>query len=333
MKAAVLGASGFLGLNLVHALQASGIAPLCTYRGRAPRLTLRRTGVATTPADLDDPASLVTALKGQEVVFHCAGYYPRLSIDRDGTLALGLAQLQGVLDACAENGVRRLVYYSSTATVAPAAAGSSTEWHQHVGPPGHGVYHDLKWHMEQLALAETRFEVVVLCPSACLGPWDLRVGTSAPLVATAHGMQPQHPDGWINVVDARDVAEIAVQVGKLPDPPKRLLIAATNHRLHDLLVDLADRYNAPPPPPALSDEEAIALADAEEHRAEVEGGRPAISRELVDLIVNGVEIDGSRASAATGVHYRPLAQTLHDYDAWARKKRILPQQPIQETAS
>jgi dihydroflavonol-4-reductase len=332
-KAAVVGASGFLGLNLVHGLLGAGISPLCTYRGAVPRLTLLRTGVQTVPGDLDSPSSLALALAGCDVVFHCAGHYPRYSLDRDRTLRRGLAQLEGLLDACATSGVRRLVYLSSTATVAPAPAGPSREWHRFASPPGFGVYHDLKWMMEERALAEDRFEVIVLCPGACLGPWDLRVGTSAILVALARGLKPAHPDGWINLVDARDVAAMAVRVASHSDPPGRLVVSAENYRLHALLIKLAERYAAPSPPKPLSAAEAIALADTEERRVHTHGGRPAISRELVDLICNGVEIDGSRASAITGVPYRPLANTLNDYDAWARDRRILPKLPIPEAVS
>ena len=332
MNGAVVGASGFLGLNLVHALQEAGISPLCTYRGRAPRLTLLRTGVQTTPGDLDAPSSLTVALKGRDVVFHCAGHYPRYSLNRERTMRRGLTQLEGLLDACAAVGVRRLVYVSSTATVAPARAGPSTESHRFASPPGFGVYHDLKWTMEERALAEDRFEVIVLCPGACLGPWDLRVGTSAILVALARGMRPAHPDGWINLVDVRDVAAMAVRVAGLADPPKRILLAAENHRLHALLVGLADRYAAPQPPDPLAPAEAIALADAEERRAHEHGGRPALSRELVDLICNGVELEATRAPAISGIPYRPLAETLDDFDAWARERRILPQLPTAEAA-
>jgi len=333
MNYAIVGASGFLGLNLVQGLLAAGVVPLCTYRGRAPRLTLSRTGVRTAPGDLDSPSSLALALKGQDVVFHCAGHYPRYSTDRTATLARGLNQLEGLLDACAAGGVRRLVYISSTATVAPAPAGPSNEWHRYEAAPGHGVYHDLKWTMEERALAEDRLEVAVLCPGACIGPWDMRIGTSSILVALAHRRETPHPDGWINLVDARDVARMAMRVAELDTPPARLVLTAENRRLHALLVELATRYHAPPPPPALSDEQAIALADDQEATACKTGGRPSLSRELADLICHGVEIDGRLAPSVTGVVYRPLGETLDGYDTWARSRRIIPSTLPQEAIS
>jgi nucleoside-diphosphate-sugar epimerase len=178
--------------------------------------------------------------------------------------------------------------------------------------------------MEALAERETRVPVYTVCPGACLGPWDLRVGTSALIVAVARGLDPPHPDGAIALVDARDVAEALVRLARHPDPPRRLLLAAENHRLHPLLEELARRYRRPPPRAPLAPADAVALADAEEAR--VRGGRerPALFREIVDLVVHGTAISSRLAERALGMRWRPLAETLDAYDAWARRMRILP---------
>jgi len=323
VRALVLGGSGFLGMNLVLALRERGILPLCTYRGRAPRVALRRAGVPLVWADFEDHDSLFAALRGVEVVFHCGAHYPALSLDRAATLALGLRQLDNVLTACAEAKVRRLVFVSSVATVR-AADGSSTEEHTFEAPPGFGVYHDLKWHLERRVLDETRFETVTLCPGACLGPWDVRIGTSGMLVAVARGEAVPHPDGWVNIADARDVAEIAVRVATLQAAEPRLLVAGSNHRFHDLLSTLAARYDAPAPPPPLTALEAIERAEAAERAAAAAGTRSDVSRELVDLTIHGSPIDASLAERLTGHRYRPIEDTLDAFDQWARARNIIP---------
>ena len=327
MSALVLGGGGFLGLNLVEALLASGAVPRCGRRARGNVLSLRRLHVPLVPAELDAPLELERAMEDCATVFHLAGHYPRLSLDPSGALATGLGQLRNVLEAAARAGVKRLVYVSSAATAAPAPAGPSDERHVYATRPGHGTYHDLKWEMERLALAEDRFEVVVACPGACLGPWDLRVGTSALLVATARGLDPPHPDGWLNLIDARDVATALIRLSTLPAPPKRVLLSGGNHRLHPLLCELALHYGVAPPSPPLAANQAIAFADAEEARAAREGGRPAVAREIVDLIVRGVPLDTRLAAEALGLRCRPLEQTLSATDAWARRMRIIPDNP------
>ncbi len=324
MNALVLGAGGFLGLNVVDVLAEAGVAVRCGRRARSNVLPLRQRRAELAAADLDAPAELAAAMAGCSVVVHAAGYYPRLSLDHRGALATAIAQMQRVLDAAAAAGVPRLIYVSSTATVAAAPSGPADESHVFSRPPGLGIYHDVKWAMEDLALRETRLEVVVACPGACLGPWDLRVGTSALLVATARGLDPPHPDGVINLVDVRDVALATWRLAGLPAPPRRVILAAGNHRLHALLEDLAGRYGQRRPSPPLSFDDAVALADREEARAALFGGRPAIAREIVDLVVHGVPVATGLARTVLGMRWRPLSDTLAAYDDWARRLRILP---------
>lgn len=326
----VLGAAGFLGLNLVDALVASGQSPRCGRRQRTNVLALRQRKVPLVQADFDAPETLDEAMRGVETVFHLGGHYPRLSLDLPKERALGLDRLERVLDAAARAGVRRLVYVSSTATVAPRPDAPSTETDRFASPPAWGTYHDLKWHLEARALAETRFEVVVACPGACLGPWDLRVGTSAMLIGLGRGLDVPHPDGWVSWVDVRDVAVGLRALGAMEGPPRRVLLCAESVRLQSLL-ETAARFYGVTAPPALSNEAAVALADAEEHRAAAGGPRPALARELVDLIIHGPRIDAALSRAALGVTYRSLDVTLRDFDEWARRVRFLPRSPLKES--
>ena len=320
----VLGAAGFLGLNLVDALLANGITPRCARRKRTNVLALRQRKVPMVQVDLDSSEELLAAMAGVDVVFHLAGHYPRFSLDAGAALKTGLGQLDRVLDAAAASQVRRLVYVSSTATVAPAADRPSTEADVFSGPPGFGTYHDLKWHMERRALAgvEARDHhrlswrlpgAVGLYGSAPRRCWS----------ALGRGLEVPHPDGVVSWVDARDVAEGLVRLGRMPEPPHRVLLSAGSVRLQALLEQAGARYGVTPSEP-LSAAAAIAFADAEEARAHAQGGRAALARELVDLIIHGVHLDATLAHVALGLVFRPLEDTLAAFDEWARRVRILP---------
>lgn len=332
MQPIVLGAAGFIGLNLVDALLEAGVVPRCGRRRRTNVLVLRKRKAPMVRADLDEPDELVAAMEGCDTVFHCAGHYPRLSTDPEGSRALALRQTRNALDAAARAGVTRFVYVSSTATVAPNPDGPSTEAHVFASDPGLGTYHSVKWALEALVGAEDRYEVRTACPGACIGPWDLRVGTSAIVVATARGMDPPHPDGWVNPVDVRDVGTALVRYGQLDSAPARLLLASRDLRLHDLLTSLAERYGVATPSAPLSADEARAYADAAEREAEATGQRAAMSREIVDLVNAGVPLDTSLAARLLDIRWRSLDDTLDAYDAWARRLKILPPLEPQEAS-
>lgn len=323
MNVLLLGAAGFLGLNLFDQLRAAGIDPLCARRKKTNVIPLRSRRARLALVDLDEPESIRAAMEGVDVVFHAAGHYPRHSQDTKEALATGSRQLSNVLDACADAGVGRLLYVSSTATVAPSPEGFSDESDTFVVAPGFGVYHDLKWEMERQARDERRFEVRIACPGACIGPWDLRVGTSALVVAAAGHLDVPHPDGIVSVVDAADAALGILRQGTAPAAPSRLLSVGGNYRLRTLRETLADRYGAAMPKPPIGAATALALADAEERHAIRTGQHAGLSREIVDLIAHGLPIDGSLATRALDVAYSPLAETLDRFDAWALRMRII----------
>jgi dihydroflavonol-4-reductase len=331
MTTAVLGAAGFVGLNLVDALLKHGVVPRCVRRRKSNVLELRRRRVPMVHADLEQPGELAAAFAGVKTLFHAAGHYPRYSLNGPQSMAIGVRQLTHVLDAAAAAGVERLVYVSSTATVAKAPGRASSEHDVYEHAPLHGPYHTLKWAMEQLALNERRLEVRVACPSACLGPYDSKVGTSALLVALARSVCPPHPDGHVSWVDARDVAEGLVRLMFDPLAPKRVILSAETTQLHALLERLALRYDVARPPAAVPAAEAVAFADAEEREAQATGRRARLSREIVDLVVHGAPLDTSLARQALGLTFRPLEQTLEAFDAWAKKALILPS-PYKEPA-
>lgn len=325
MKVTITGASGFLGLNLVDVMRAEGLSPRCVHRPRGNLIPLRRRQVELAPADLEDREALDRALAGTEVLVHLAAHYPRDSRTPEASLARGLAQTEAVFDAAVRAGVRRVVFMSSTATVAPRADGRpSTEADVFAACPGHGTYHDLKWAMEQRALAERRLEVAVACPAACIGPWDLKVGTSALLVATAHGRCPPHPDGDVGLVDARDVGRGLLALARHPSPPPRVILAGSTTRLQALLERLARHYEVAPPTAPITAAEAFALADAEEARVAGTPERAAIAREIVDLVVHGVPLDASLAEHVLGLRWTPFEETLAAFDAWATRMQIIP---------
>ena len=182
MRPVVLGAAGFLGVNLVDALRDAGVEPLCGRRRRENVIPLRKRKVPMCIVELDEVEVMVEAMTGCDTVFHAAAHYPRYSRDYQKVIQLGVAQTQNALDAAVQAGVSRFVFVSTSATVAPAPDGPSTEEHLYAKAPGYGLYHDLKWTMERLVLEEDRLQTLVACPAGCLGPWDLRVATSALIV-------------------------------------------------------------------------------------------------------------------------------------------------------
>ena len=90
MRALVIGATGFLGLNLVDALLAQGTEVRATRRRRSITAYLRRRSVELVPASLEDEPALIEAMTGMDVAFLTGAHYPRYSTDRDASLLIAV---------------------------------------------------------------------------------------------------------------------------------------------------------------------------------------------------------------------------------------------------
>ena len=144
MRALVVGGSGFIGLHVVDALLASGAEVRVTRRGPTPTMALRKRPVELVPANMDDRASLTAAMRGCDVAFVVAGYYPRYSTDLAASLRTGAVGIRNACDAAIATGVR-LVYTSSVAALGPARDGAVAD-ELDVAPadPAEGVYPTVK---------------------------------------------------------------------------------------------------------------------------------------------------------------------------------------------
>ncbi len=110
MRALVTGASGFIGSRVVTRLASMGVS----VRALVRRVAAGRDGASHSErvrGDVTDPASLLQATAGCEVVFHCAWGGTTLEEQRQ----INVQGTRNVLDAAARAGVRRVVHLSSMA--------------------------------------------------------------------------------------------------------------------------------------------------------------------------------------------------------------------------
>jgi dihydroflavonol-4-reductase len=323
VKAVVLGATGFLGLNLVEALRAAGHDVVATRRPSSNTIYLRRFKVPLKPVRLEDPDSLVAAMDGAEVAFFSAGHYPRLSIDTEKQVEQGVRGLRNALAAARQAGVRRFVYTGSVATIAhPKDGRPAVESDGLIAKAPEGsTYYAVKLAMDRAidgAVAEGQ-DVVSLLPTGCFGPYDHKVGTGFFVVAMANRSLAAYVEGRINIVDARDVALGHIAAATKGRAGQRYILGGTNVGITDLLHTMADTFDVPPPGRCLPAAEALEFATAEEARCHGTPNRPAMSREMVDMAVHGQFVDVAKARQELSFHPRSLEETLTGSFEWYRQ--------------
>lgn len=111
----VTGATGFVGSALAARLAADGTAVLGMTRdpASAPRIP----GVDWVRGDLEDPASLQSATRGVDAVFHAGGMVGHFGW-RPDYLRINVEGTRSLLAACQANGVGALIHTSTPSVIA-----------------------------------------------------------------------------------------------------------------------------------------------------------------------------------------------------------------------
>ena len=179
MRIAVLGATGLVGRHLVGGLNAAGHRDvIATYRARAP---YDGDGIEWRQADLMQPEQARAALKGAQIVLHCAGKLStaaELRRDPIGSVTDTLRIGVNVLEAAAAERVERFVMLSSC-TGYPEGTGVKEEPGMFAGDPpaawfGVGWMHrylekQLEWYCRHLGCIGA---ATALRPTLIYGPHD-----------------------------------------------------------------------------------------------------------------------------------------------------------------
>lgn len=333
MRALVVGGTGFIGLNIVDALLAAGAQVRVTRRKQSVTVLVRRRPVELVDASLSEPEKLRRAMDGCDVVFLAGAHYPRYSLDLAATLDEGLSGVRNACDAALAAQVPRFVYTSTIATLQAAPPGRPANEDDIPGAmPEGSVYRAVKWAMEREVDIARRagLDAVTLLPSGCIGPGDLRVGTSSIIVGVCRGLMPWWVDGLVNLVDVGSVARAHVAAAS-PTPHDRYALAGTTVRVRDLLQRIARRFGGVIPTLELSPEAARARALEEERAAAPRKERVAIPRELVDMATTGQAVSNARAEAELGFTHASLDDALDEAHAWLSRFGFVPKRMAKGT--
>lgn len=217
----VTGGTGFIGANIVRELLAAGAGVRVLARAGGDRRALEGVKVEIIEGDLLDPASVRRAVAGVETVYHVAADYRLWTADPPALYRANVEGTRTVLEAAAEAGVSRVVYTSSVGALGIPKDGSlGTEESPVTLDDMVGDYKRSKFLAERVALdyAKKGLPVVVVNPSAPIGPWDVKpTPTGQMVVDFMRGRMIATVDTGLNIVHVRDVARghlLAAERGK-----------------------------------------------------------------------------------------------------------------------
>jgi len=320
----VTGATGFVGSRLCRALVGAGYTVRALHRSTSSLRGLEGLPVQTLVGDILEPATLVPALAGVELVFHVAAQsdYWR---HPQGVIRAAVEGTRNVVEAAAAGGARRIVLTSSVGALGVPRAGELLdERHEFNLPPRAFPYGYAKHASELMArrAAEGRLELVIVNPSIVLGPGDLNRISGSIILEAWRGRAFVYTGGGANYIHVDDVAAGHLAAAQRGRPGERYILGGENLTHRQALTGIAAMVGARPPWLRLPDAlipAAAALVDAAGRLVPLpmNGGQLRISRHRLFCDVGKARRDlGFTAS-------RPFSQAVQEAYDWYRSAGMI----------
>lgn len=323
----VTGVSGFVGAAVARAFARHG------YRVRGlVRATSARTNVRDFPGDIvvgdmREAGSLGKALDGMDALAHVAADYRLWARDPDEIIRNNRDGTRNMMAAALDAGVRRIVYTSSVATLAPDPDQPAGEDRSLSESEAIGSYKRSKVVAERLVeqmVVERGLPAVIVNPSTPIGPGDVKpTPTGRILVEAASGRMPAFVDTGLNLVHVEDVAEGHVAALERGVIGRRYILGGQDVTLQAMLAEIARMTGRTAPKIALPRAPLMPLAWGAEMFAQLTGREPFLTRDALRMSRYRMFYSSARAEAELGYRARPWQQAVADALDWFRVEGMI----------
>jgi dihydroflavonol-4-reductase len=251
MLAFVTGATGFLGSHVARVLSAQGAQLRLLVRSTSDLRNISDLDAERVTGDLRDIGSFEQALVGCEALFHVAADYRLWVRDPEQMYRSNVEGTRSLLEAARKQGVRRVVYTSSVATMGFSSNGTLADENSPVSLADMiGPYKRSKFMAEQVAFDAARSgqDVVVVNPTTPVGERDVKPTPSGRIVVDFLKRKfPAYVDTGLNLVDATECARGHVQALEKGRAGERYILGGQNLTLKEILDKLGAITGLPSP--------------------------------------------------------------------------------------
>jgi len=322
MRALVLGGSGLIGNAIVRELISRGYQVTALGRRPTPAANLTDLKVEYVCVDLDADVPLGALLSTQQLVVDAAAPYPlHIFAGTAGHLPDDnpIRRTERLLEALKGLDVR-FGYVGTSVTRRPAGSNSLLGLQSALVHRIH-PYFAVKQAIEAriLEAAEGGLRAVVIRPTVCLGPWDVKPRTMCWMPALIDGRIFVTPQQRLNVIDTRDLAQDVVTA--LDEERYGSAIPSTGHNTTvEQLFSLVCAATATAPPVWKIPANLSVLPSLWAEFAWAVVNRPSPVPSLVPMLLSEQDwVSTSSEQPGLEATRRPLQATIADAVSWYRR--------------
>ena len=329
MTVLVTGATGFVGSAVARKLLDAGETVRVMARAESNRRNIEDLDVQICIGDLTQAETLAPAVEGCSAVFHVAADYRLWTRHPEEMMQTNIEGSKALIEASLNAGVERVVYTSSVAALGinkdetPADETTPSALEDMIG-----VYKRSKFLAEEAVLdlvAKKNAPVVIVNPSAPVGPRDIKPTRTGELIAdAAAGCMPAFVDTGLNVVHVDDVAEghvLAWQKGKIGE---RYILGGENLLLASILREISELVGRKPPRISIPHGVVMPIAYIAEALTRLSGGdKPLVAVDEVRMARKKMYFTSAKARRELGYNPRPVSEAFADAVNWFRENGYL----------
>ena len=329
MKAFVTGATGFLGSHVARVLAEQGAELRLLVRPASDLRNVDGLNADLVVGDLRDPASMEKALAGCEVVFHVAADYRLWVRDPGEMYRSNVEGTRSLLEAARKQGVRRVVYTSSVATMGFTSNNGKIAKENVADEQSPvnisdmiGHYKRSKFMAEQVAVDAARggVDVVIVNPTTPIGERDIKPTPTGRIVVDFLKRKfPAYVETGLNLVDATECARGHVQALEKGRAGERYILGGENLTLKQILDRLAAITGLPSPTVKLPYIFALATGVVDEMvMGRLLGREPRATIDAVRMGRKMMFVSSAKAERELGWRTVPVEGALRRSVEWFR---------------
>ena len=321
MTTLVTGGTGFVGSHLVRVLLERGDEVRCLVRSTSRRDNLEGLDVEFVTGDLRDLDSLSRAVRGSQVVYHCAADYRLWCKDPADMYVANVKGSNNLMQAAFDEGVERVVYTSTVGCLglnhngAPANEDTPVTVEDMIGH-----YKRSKFLAEEVVRdwARRGVPVVIVNPSTPVGELDIKpTPTGKIIVDFLRGKMFGYVDTGMNLIDVRDCAEGHVLAAEKGRVGERYILGGRDVTLKELFDILESVSDIASPKMKVPHWVAETYARLENFwSVDVARREPDVPLESVKMSRHKMWFDPSKAVRELGLPQNPVENALERAVNW-----------------
>lgn len=327
----VTGATGHIGNVLVRQLLERGEKVRALVLANDNLTPLEGLNVEIVRGNVLNPASIETALRGADVVYHLAAIITIMPGKNERVQRINVEGTRNMLQAARKIGTRRFIYTSSIHAIKRVPHGVVIDESLPYDPYNpYGAYDTSKAQASLMVQQAARdgMDALLACPTGVMGPYDFRVSlTGFGLMRYWGAKEARYFDGGYDFVDVRDVASGLIAIAQKGRKGESYLLSGhhlRNRQMAEIGLNVAGR-NAPIREAPLGLIKFLANIMPVYYRLAKKS--PQLTPYAIEVLQSNANISHAKATRELGYQPRPLEETIHDAMHWYQdnKEKLIPE--------